>query len=547
MVGSADQQRLKAFISYSRKDSDFAEDLLLALEAAGFEPYLDKHDIVPGEPWEARLDRLIQAADTVVYVISPDSIRSERCEWEVRRTEELSKRLIPVVWRDVAEQDTPARLKRLNYVFFCGEGRSFARGLAALVQALKTDIDWIREHTAIGELATRWQGKGRIEALLLRGDEIANAKVWTQRRPKDAPEPTLLQREFIAESEKAEQARIALEKAQAAAMKNAEIDRLRAEQESNRLRLEVLEKQRRQTRILLVGLVLLGALGAGFAWRELKNSEEKRIAAEELSKSQQQIKDYEKQLAEIKQVATKATDLKGGEQLARAANEAARAVTETLTPDETRRLISKDAIDLMIAFEVGSRASYERRYSKPIWPGGNTGITIGFGYDLGYFSDKDFRATWGALLPANDVDRLASAIGKKDQEAKDLLPSLSDIVVPWDAAYDVFMNTTLAKFGALVVANFPNAKELPPDSFGALVSLVFNRGVSFSGERRKEMAAIRDLMAQRQFDKVPDQIRAMKRHIAPALPGLLKRRDAEAALFEKGLLEARTGQAGQKG
>jgi len=30
----------------------------------GFEPYLDRHDIAAGEDWEARLGRLIEAADT---------------------------------------------------------------------------------------------------------------------------------------------------------------------------------------------------------------------------------------------------------------------------------------------------------------------------------------------------------------------------------------------------------------------------------------------------------------------------------------------------
>jgi TIR domain len=51
----------------------------------GFEPYLDKHDIAAGEDWETRLGRLIEAADTVVYVISPDAVASERCAWEVDR------------------------------------------------------------------------------------------------------------------------------------------------------------------------------------------------------------------------------------------------------------------------------------------------------------------------------------------------------------------------------------------------------------------------------------------------------------------------------
>jgi hypothetical protein len=37
--------KLKVFISYSRRDEDFAQELLVGLEIAGFEPYLDKHDM----------------------------------------------------------------------------------------------------------------------------------------------------------------------------------------------------------------------------------------------------------------------------------------------------------------------------------------------------------------------------------------------------------------------------------------------------------------------------------------------------------------------
>jgi hypothetical protein len=71
-------EKLKVFISYSRKDSTFAEDLVAALEACGFAPFLDKHDIAPGEPWEARLGRLILQSDTLAFVISPDSVSSDR-------------------------------------------------------------------------------------------------------------------------------------------------------------------------------------------------------------------------------------------------------------------------------------------------------------------------------------------------------------------------------------------------------------------------------------------------------------------------------------
>jgi hypothetical protein len=57
-TGAADQ-KLRVFISYSRKDEDFAQELLAGLQLLGFEPYFDKHDIAAGEKWEARLGGLI--------------------------------------------------------------------------------------------------------------------------------------------------------------------------------------------------------------------------------------------------------------------------------------------------------------------------------------------------------------------------------------------------------------------------------------------------------------------------------------------------------
>src|SRR5262250_419350 len=135
MLSPVGDRKLKIFISYSRKDEDFALELLSGLEFAGFEPYLDKHDIAAGEDWEARLSRLIEAADTVVFVISPDAVASERCAWEVERTVALKKRLLPIVWRSVQEADVPPLLKRLNYIFF-DKPHSFAPSLAALATAL---------------------------------------------------------------------------------------------------------------------------------------------------------------------------------------------------------------------------------------------------------------------------------------------------------------------------------------------------------------------------------------------------------------------------
>jgi hypothetical protein len=58
--------KLKVFISYSRRDAaDFADEVTAGLELTGFAPFIDRHDIKPGEPWEDRLGGLIGQSDTV--------------------------------------------------------------------------------------------------------------------------------------------------------------------------------------------------------------------------------------------------------------------------------------------------------------------------------------------------------------------------------------------------------------------------------------------------------------------------------------------------
>jgi TIR domain len=73
---SSDRGKLRAFISYSRDDLKFADQLDAALDACGFECVIDRQGISGGEDWKRRLGNLISEADTVVFVLSPSSARS---------------------------------------------------------------------------------------------------------------------------------------------------------------------------------------------------------------------------------------------------------------------------------------------------------------------------------------------------------------------------------------------------------------------------------------------------------------------------------------
>ena len=209
---------LNVFISYSRKDSAAAEHLRAKLAEQKFEAYLDTHDILPGEAWQDRLTQLIVSADTVVFLISPDSVSSSVCDWEVNEAERLGKRLLPVVIRDSGPEAVPQRLKRLNYVFLRNEAEE-GEGIAKLRAALLSDIDWIRNHTRLSELAEQWAARGRRADLLLRGSALSDAERWLGSRPSEAPEPTRLQRDYIDEGRRAEHAAMLKERASLRAMK----------------------------------------------------------------------------------------------------------------------------------------------------------------------------------------------------------------------------------------------------------------------------------------------------------------------------------------
>ena len=206
-------------------------------------------------------------------------------------------------------------------------------------------------------------------------------------------------------------------------------------------------------------------------------------------------------------------------------------------------MLSKKSLDLILEFEVGGGENYYNKFLKnPAWPEGQSGVTIGVGYDLGYVNKSEFSEDWKDL-PKEIFDRLYRVVGIKGYNAKNLIRGLRDIVVPWELSLKVFNNKTVTKFWILTKDTFPNFDKMPEDAKGGLVSLVFNRGNALEGDRRREMKLIRDGMRitntfdQKALTFIANQIRSMKRIWAGGSieKGMNRRRDAEAKLIEQSL------------
>jgi GH24 family phage-related lysozyme (muramidase) len=187
--------------------------------------------------------------------------------------------------------------------------------------------------------------------------------------------------------------------------------------------------------------------------------------------------------------------------------------------------LSPDARDLIFKFEGVDQPSE--------WPGGASGITIGYGYDLGQEPAADFHADWTPYLAAADLALLNGVLGLKGAAAQATASSLKSIRIKETDSQTVFLNRSVPKYQALTEGAFPGVDALPADAQGALLSLVYNRGTSMSGDSRSEMRAIRDAVPDGDLQEIADQLRAMKRlWVGKGLDGLLKRRDAEADLVE---------------
>lgn len=103
----------KIFLSYARPDRDKVEVFYHKLKTAGYEPWMDSQDILPGEKWELRIDRALRSADFILAFISSNSVdRRGFLQKEIRRALDYSQEkldtdiyLIPVRLEDCPTPD----------------------------------------------------------------------------------------------------------------------------------------------------------------------------------------------------------------------------------------------------------------------------------------------------------------------------------------------------------------------------------------------------------------------------------------------------------
>jgi GH24 family phage-related lysozyme (muramidase) len=141
------------------------------------------------------------------------------------------------------------------------------------------------------------------------------------------------------------------------------------------------------------------------------------------------------------------------------------------------------------------------------------------------------------MLTPNFLEPLRKTIGLKGIQAKQMLRGeLMQVKISYNTAYEVFVKCSVPKYFKMTKKIYPELELLNEDTQGALVSMVYNRGNKLEGDSRIEMKRIVDMVKNKNYEGIAEEIESSKRHWeGKGLDGLVVRREAEADLIRDSL------------
>ncbi len=178
-------RRPDAFLSYSRRDREIADRLVALLAERGKDVWVNMQDIPAASRWRDELARAIEVSDAVIALVTPAWIASRNCRQELEHADSVGKRIIPVLAAPTA--DVPDALAARQWVEL-GSGADWGAAIEEIVEAIESDLPYVRAHARYLEESQRWNAVGRDRGFLLRGGELRAAEAWLATR-SDRPEP----------------------------------------------------------------------------------------------------------------------------------------------------------------------------------------------------------------------------------------------------------------------------------------------------------------------------------------------------------------------
>ena len=171
----------------------------------------------------------------------------------------------------------------------------------------------------------------------------------------------------------------------------------------------------------------------------------------------------------------------------------------------------------------------EGHRGRPYWPGGQSGVTLDPGVDLGHIQQSLFRALYSSILSKKEITSLERFFGFKGENAKAALrlhPELKEIKIITSQAMEVFPYAAEPYWNG-ISRRFPVLKEkgTPGSVQTVMLSLAYNRGI-LNGH----LDCLKSELKNKQWEEVAKTVGGMQQN--HELEGIQLRRRQEGWIIK---------------
>jgi WD40 repeat protein len=170
------------FFAYGEQtdtDRETMQFLRRQLRRSGYSVWTAEADIQSGQDVQTEILRGIEGADSIVYLLSSQSLASSACQAQVSYAQTLKKRIIPIKLEAIAPENLPTPQQKFPWIDYSSTEETAKQGaIAQLIKTIKEDAAHYEEHRQILVKALRWDRQKRPKSLLLQGQDFTLAEQW---------------------------------------------------------------------------------------------------------------------------------------------------------------------------------------------------------------------------------------------------------------------------------------------------------------------------------------------------------------------------------
>ena len=200
---NADNLMSQVFISYAPQDTEFMEKIRHSLMREGLTVWTNKTDIKTGSEFQKEINKGLEGADNVIYLISSDSLQSEYCQKGITRAFFYNKRIINILIKPTELNQIPDHIGSLEFIDLTQtqDEKHYQTNIDQVLNLLHQDAKYYEQHKVLLVKALKWERQNHNPSILLRGYDLKQAEAWLKVGKQRTEHPPLaLHEAFITAS-----------------------------------------------------------------------------------------------------------------------------------------------------------------------------------------------------------------------------------------------------------------------------------------------------------------------------------------------------------